>query len=117
VPCWLVGLRDGEFATHFVRDLAGRLASRVQVTTDGLRAYLEAMEQGFGGEVDYAVLVKLYGQPAEAETRYSPAICLGCERHAVSGTPERDHISTSFVERQNLTMRMGFAHLNTHPSQ
>jgi IS1 family transposase len=106
VPCWLVGLRDGEHARAFVSDLASRLAHRVQITTDGLKAYLEAMEAGFGGEVDYAVLHKVYGGATVDESRYSPADCVGCEKIAVSGNPDPASVSTSFVERQNLTLRM-----------
>ncbi len=106
VPSWLVGLRDSEHAKLFVGDLAGRLANRVQITTDGLKAYVDAMEHGFGGEVDYAVLHKIYGGANTDESRYSPAVCLGCEKKPVIGQPEMGHASTSYVERQNLTMRM-----------
>jgi IS1 family transposase len=107
VPCWLVGGRDADFATLFIRDLASRLANRVQLTTDGHRAYLSAVEEGFGGEVDYAMLVKIYGHPPQAdESRYSPPECIGCEVHRITGQPDEEYISTSFVERQNLTMRM-----------
>lgn len=106
VPSWLVGLRDGEHACAFVCDLAERLNGRVQVTTDGLRAYVEAMEAGFGGQVDYAILHKVYGTPTQDESRYSPPVCIGCEKHAVSGQPDAEHVSTSFIERQNLTLRM-----------
>jgi IS1 family transposase len=109
VPCWLVGLRDSCHAVAFVKDLASRLTNRVQVTSDGLRTYIEAMEQGFGGAVDYAMLVKIYspeGSKQSPETRYSPGECCGTETNIVTGQPEEAHISTSFVERQNLTMRM-----------
>ena len=110
VPCWLVGLRDGDHARAFVSDLAGRLAHRVQLTTDGYRAYLDAVEEGFGGCIDYAQLIKLYG-PAGSnqhpDTRYSPGECCGTEKVIISGNPERADISTSYVERQNLNMRMG----------
>jgi IS1 family transposase len=106
VPSWLVGRRDGVYASRFVCDLAGRLAYRVQVTTDGLRAYLQAVEDGFGGDVDYAQLIKLYGQEPAGEARYSPPECVGCERHRITGEPDPVSISTSYVERQNLTMRM-----------
>lgn len=105
VPSFMVGYRDLRTATIFIDDLKSRLANRVQLTTDGHRAYLEAVEGAFGSEVDYAMLIKLYGASQE-ETRYSPAECIGCERKAISGKPDSKHVSTSFVERQNLTMRM-----------
>lgn len=104
VPSFLLGNRDARSARAFIDDLAPRLAKRVQVTTDGLKCYLEAIEGAFGCEVDYAMLVKIYGSTQE-ETRYSPAECIGCERKAVSGSPDPRHISTSFVERQNWTVR------------
>ncbi len=108
VPCWLVGLRDGGYATAFIQDLASRLAHRVQLTTDGLKAYVEAVEDGFGGEIDYAQLHKVYGNPpADEAIRYSPAKCIGCDRTAVVGNPDLELASTSYIERQNLTMRMG----------
>jgi len=103
---WLVGDRDAGYATEFINDLASRLATRVQLTTDGLRAYLIAVEGAFGADVDYAMLVKLYGETPEAEKRYSPAQCVGCHKTRVEGNPDPRHVSTSFVERQNLTMRM-----------
>ena len=87
-------------------DLASRLSNRVQLTTDGHRVYLDAVENAFGPEIDYAMLVKLYGNDAEAETRYNPAQCMGCHSVGIMGRPDPKHISTSFVERQNLTMRM-----------
>ncbi len=89
-----------------MNDLASRLASRVQLTTDGHRPYLEAIEGAFGADVDYAMLVKVYGQEPESEKRYSPAKCIGTNRRTVEGKPDPKHISTSFTERQNLTMRM-----------
>jgi IS1 family transposase len=107
VACWLVGLRDGGYATEFIRDLTSRLSNRVQLTTDGLRAYLEAVEDGFGGEIDYAQLHKIYGPEFVGEARYSPPRCIGCERKAVVGNPVPELVSTSYVEPQNLTMRMG----------
>lgn len=103
---YLVGLRDVEYAVEFCKDIADRLASRVQLTTDGLHAYIYAVDQAFHGNVDYARLIKLYGQDPEGEKRYSPAECIGCRREVEAGAPDRDHVSTSFVERQNLTMRM-----------
>jgi len=106
IPSWLVGLRDGEYAKAFVCDLAGRLSRRVQITTDGLKAYVEAMEAGFGGEVDYAILHKVYGATPVDDSRYSPADCVGCQKQAVSGSPNPASVSTSFIERQNLTLRM-----------
>ena len=108
VPSWLVGTRDAEYANAFIRDLAGRLASRVQLTSDGHKAYLRAVEDAFGSEVDYSMLVKLYGASDgnQQERRYSPGQCCGTITGTVSGDPDPAHVSTSFVERQNLTMRM-----------
>ena len=107
VPSWMVGLRDAGSAFAFMHDLAGRLANRVQLTTDGHRVYLEAVESAFGSEIDYAMLVKLYGVDIkESEMRYSPGECIGCKRYRVTGRPDPFHISTSLIERQNLTMRM-----------
>lgn len=106
VPCWLVGQRNIEHAQIFVNDLRDRLANKVQITTDGHKMYLEAIEKSFGGDVDFAQLVKLYGQDIETEKRYSPVECIGAEKHVINGRPDADAISTSYVERQNLTMRM-----------
>jgi IS1 family transposase len=106
VPCWLVGGRSARYANSFIADLASRLASRVQLTTDGHRVYLDAVERAFGSEIDYAMLVKLYGNDATPDTRYSPAQCIGAVATSIIGRPDKRHISTSFVERQNLTMRM-----------
>ncbi len=106
VPSWLVGLRDTEHASIFINDLKDRLTNRVQITTDGHKMYLDAIEGAFGSEVDYAMLVKLYGQEPESEKRYSPAECIATEKHIIQGNPDNKSISTSYVERQNLTMRM-----------
>lgn len=106
VPCWLVGLRDAGFAYKFIDDLKNRLANRVQLTTDGRKVYLEAVEKVFGCEIDYAMLIKLYGAEPEGDKRYSPAEYIGTERQIIQGNPDQSKISTSFAERQNLTMRM-----------
>jgi IS1 family transposase len=106
VPSWRIGDRSGETATEFVCDLSKRLASRVQVTTDGLRSYVEAIEAGFGADVDYAQLIKLYGETPHPAGRYSPAQIQGTKTFCCTGKPDPRHISTSYVERQNLTMRM-----------
>jgi IS1 family transposase len=107
VPCWRIGGRNAWHAQHFMYDLAARLANRVQLTTDGHRVYLQAVEQAFGNDIDYAMLVKLYSSDrAEGEVRYSPAECTGCRETKIIGKPDSRHISTSFAERQNLTMRM-----------
>ncbi len=106
VMSWMVGGRDGQWAMAFMDDLAKRLANRVQLTSDGHKAYLEAVEGAFGGDVDYAQLVKLYGPTITAPGRYSPAECIGARKTRIEGKPDEKHISTSYVERQNLTMRM-----------
>ncbi len=106
IVSWLVGSRDGEYAIEFMDDLRSRLANRVQLTTDGHKAYLEAVEGAFGDDVDYAMLVKLYGESPEAEKRYSPAACIGARKRRITGKPDRAAVSTSHVERHNLTMRM-----------
>lgn len=90
----------------FTEELASRLASRVQLTRDGLKAYLTAVEGAFGCDIDYAMLVKLY-ESSQQETRYSPAVCVSCERKTVMGNPDPAHVRTSYVQRSNLTMRMG----------
>lgn len=105
---YLVGGRDAGWAHEFMQDCADRIKNRVQITTDGLKAYLEAVEDAFGADIDYAVLQKLYGAPSEDEQRrYSPARWIGCDLKVVSGNPDPKHVSTSYVERQNLSMRMG----------
>ncbi|OFW00353.1 MAG: transposase [Acidobacteria bacterium RIFCSPLOWO2_02_FULL_68_18] len=106
IVSWLVGPRDAGSAFTFASDLKARLANRVQLTSDGLKLYLDAVEDVFGADIDYAQLVKLYGASGENETRYSPAKCIGCISKEITGDPDPKHISTSYVERQNLTMRM-----------
>lgn len=104
---YLVGGRDAGWAGEFLQDAASRIRGRVQITTDGHRAYVDAVEDAFGADVDYAQLQKIYGAPSDEEQRrYSPAKCIGTDMKVVSGNPDPKHISTSFVERQNLTMRM-----------
>jgi IS1 family transposase len=107
VCSWLVSTRDAGSAYEFMQDLASRLANRVQLTTDGHRAYLYAVEAAFGTEIDYAMLVKIYGRPSEPEKRYSPAVITSSQAAVIMGDPDKRHVSTSYVERQNLTMRMG----------
>jgi IS1 family transposase len=106
VVSWLLGARDTEAALSFVGDLRDRLASRVQLTSDGHKPYLTAVDAVFGDDVDYAVLLKIYGANPQAEIRYSPAKCIGAEKKPKIGDPDQKHISTSYVERSNLTMRM-----------
>jgi IS1 family transposase len=109
IPCWYVGNRDAVAAYHFMHDLAGRLAHRVQLTTDAHRPYLVAVEDAFGGDIDFAQLIEIYGKPFNEgpEARYSPAQCMGARKAVISGKPSFAQVSTSLVERQNLTMRMG----------
>ena len=107
IAAWTLGTRGAGTAFEFMHDLSGRLAHRVQLTTDGHRVYLNAVESAFGSEIDYAMLVKIYGNDRESEARYSPAECIDCKPIAVTGRPDPKHISTSYIERQNLTMRMG----------
>lgn len=107
IPGWYVGLRNAECANDFICDLAERMHGKVQLTTDGHKVYLDAVENGFGANVDYAMLIKLYGNEGNVpEGRYSPAECTGIQKEVVQGNPDPKHVSTSYVERQNLTMRM-----------
>ena len=104
--CWQVGERTAREAYDLICDLQSRLVNRVQLTTDGFKAYLTAVEEVFSSDIDYAMLVKLYGQDTEGENRYSPPVCIAAEKSRVTGNPDPRHVSTSYVERQNLTMRM-----------
>jgi IS1 family transposase len=106
VPSWHIGRRDYGNAYIFMRDLADRLKSKVQLTTDGHKMYFESVEDAFGGDVDYSQLVKFYGQSEDSEKRYSPAKCIGTQKIKINGNPDSKNISTSYVERQNLNMRM-----------
>lgn len=108
IPCWHIGSRGADAASAFMTDLASRLRSRVQLTSDGHKAYLQAVEDAFGGDIDYAMLVKIYGSAPDrhAEARYSPAVCMGARQSPMIGAPDPAHISTSYCERANLTMRM-----------
>jgi len=109
VPSWLVGERTVDDAVVFMSDLASRLSIRVQLTTDGHKPYLHAVESAFGADIDYAMLHKIYASPSGAgdERRYSPAVCTGIDKRTITGNPDEARVSTSYVERQNLTMRMG----------
>ena len=106
VLSWLVGLRDAGCATDFLRDVAERVSNRIQLTTDGHKMYLSAVDDTFGLDIDYAMLNKIYRSASDGETRYSPAKCIGCVPQDIVGEPDPKHVSTSYVERQNLTMRM-----------
>ena len=107
VLSYFVGKRDAQSATYFMRDVALRLKNRVQLTTDGLKAYFDAVDDAFAGDIDFGMIKKIYAneQPAEAG-RYAPPVCIACERHTVTGDPDPAYISTSYVERNNLTLRM-----------
>jgi IS1 family transposase len=106
VPSFMIGTRDAQSAKAFMDDLTSRLANRVRLTTDGHRVYLQAVEDAFGNDIDHAMLVNLYGNDGQAEPRYSLAECMGCREMGITGRSDPKHISTSYVERQNLTMRM-----------
>jgi IS1 family transposase len=107
VPCWHIGARDADAAGLFIDDLASRLANRIQLSTDGLRVYIDAVEHAFAGDVDYSQLVKIYGSDSpRGEKRYSPAKFLDSRLAKINGNPDEEHVSTSYIERQNLTMRM-----------
>jgi IS1 family transposase len=108
--CWTWTCIDADtklIISYFMEDVASRITNRIQLTTDGHRVYADAVEDAFGSEIDYAMLVKIYGASNEGESRYSPATCIGCRTGILSGNPDQKHISTSYVERQNLSMRMG----------
>ena len=107
IPSFFVGARDAYAAQAFIGDLASRLANRVQLTSDGHKPYLEAVEQSFGADIDYAMLIKHYGEPTGALGRYSPGECTGVDLRRVEGRPDIAHVSTSYAERANLTLRMG----------
>lgn len=104
---WLAGGRDSQYAIAFMDDLRSRITNRIQLTTDGYKVYLQAVEGAFGSDVDYAILHKIYGNsPESSKGKYSPAECIGTQKHRIEGEPDAKHVSTSYVERQNLTMRM-----------
>ena len=106
VPCWYIGHRHAGTVYHFMHDLAPRMARNVQLTTDGHAAYLKAVQDAFHGQIDYAMLVKIYGEAPEGQRRYSPAQCMGARKTVISGQPDHKHVNTSIAERNNLTMWM-----------
>ena len=106
IVSYLCGGRDAEWATAFLKDVASRVSNRIQLTTDGFHIYKGTVELVFGADIDYAMLIKLFGKPEQPEARYSPGECIGTETHVLAGSPDPAHINTSYVERQNLTMRM-----------
>lgn len=103
---WMVGSRDAGAANAFMDDVASRMATRVQMTTDGHKPYLAAIEGAFGADIDYAMLIKMYGEAPNPEKRYSPAVCTGIKKNVIVGNPDKAHVSTSYVERSNLSIRM-----------
>lgn len=107
IPSWIVADRSARAAQIFIHDLASRLTERVQITTDGHKTYVDAIKGAFGHDVDYGMLIKIYGGDGDNEKRYSPAECIGIKKQKIIGKPAKEHISTSFAERANLTMRMG----------
>jgi len=107
IVSYMLGDRGASTAQAFMKDVASRISNRIQLTTDGHRVYAAAVEDAFGSEIDYAMLVKIYGASSDTESRYSPATCIGCRTGVLAGKPDPQHISTSFVERSNLSMRMG----------
>jgi IS1 family transposase len=107
IVSYLVGQRSAKYAKEFLEDVASRVSNRIQLTTDGYHLYVTAVEEAFGAEVDYAMLIKLYGKPSGTESRYSPGECIGTEISVKVGNPDPAHISTSYVERSNLSLRMG----------
>jgi IS1 family transposase len=106
VPCWALGGRNATIATAFVSNLASRFSNRVQITSDGHKPYIEAIEKAFGSDVDFSILQKIHGSPLENETRHSSATCIGIDVRHVTGNPDPKHVSTPYVERQNLSVRM-----------